>query len=127
MEYIAGFVLHRIKQKVFHLSNTKEKAAKLDLVNSLIRDKTVVTTSLMVEAKQCGGLLSAEQELVPFFLQLEFIISKHTSDNIVQNIELQSVVDQACFNGFCRQTMEMYRMHQKIRKQSKYLRKDLQN
>ncbi|XP_014679088.1 PREDICTED: uncharacterized protein LOC106818934 [Priapulus caudatus] len=162
--YIAGFVLHRLKQKAFRLSDSKEKTIKLDVINKLIRDEAVAITSRLILAKQRGGLLSAVPQLTPLFMKCEIMIRNNTSDDFVQHVDVQSMVDQACsdeamtaiffsvacksiadydaqeviyveivatyiitrVNGFCRQTMERYRMRQNVKRRSNSLRKSLE-
>ena len=95
VEYIAGFVLHRIRQKAYRLQSSVEKTATLELIGGMIRDAEDATSSL-IKCQQRGGLLSVISDLLPVFKKFEIMFRQITHQNqITTEIPLQNLVEAA--------------------------------
>lgn len=92
VQYIAGFVIHRIKRKLMILQDSDHKRDELLLISALSRQTDEHETSQLISAKQRGGLMSVRECLVPMFTKLEMIIRKHLKlDGIVQQVSVDTV------------------------------------
>ena len=95
IEYIAGFVLHRIRQKAYRLKCGMEKTATLELVGALVNNADE-STSTLIKCQQRGGLLSAHANLICIFNKFEFFFRQSTHHStITTEIPLPDLIQTA--------------------------------
>ena len=95
VEYIAGFVLHRIRQKAQRLQTSVEKTATLELIGCMIRNAEDATSTL-IKCQQRGGLLSVISDMLLIFKKFEIMFRQLTHQNrITTEIPLQNLVEAA--------------------------------
>lgn len=101
VEYIAGFVVQRIRRQILRLKDCARKEQQTELITAVIRSEDEPTSSRLIIAKQRGGLLSVVTPLVPMFTKIEFIIRKYLT---LGEVVSQSVVNKILshvFNDDC--------------------------
>ena len=92
VQYIAGFVVYRLRKVTKRLNNSDYRTHKLEMITAMI-DSTGPCTSLLVKTKQRGGLLSVESELLPVFTKMEYIIRVHTCST---QVSMDTIVHLLC-------------------------------
>ena len=81
VEYTAGFVLHRIRQKAQRLQSGVEKTATLELIGAMIRNAEDAKSALIKCPQR--SLLSVISDLPPIFKRLEIIATEIALQDLV--------------------------------------------
>lgn len=96
IEYIAGFVLFREKQKAYRLKDSPHKSQLLEIIDS-IQEKEAPTKPSLTSVLTRGGLICVKKDILPVFTRLEFLFRVQTPDtSLVTSIPLKDLTEEAC-------------------------------
>ena len=101
MQYVAGFVLHRIKRITSRLQESPSRRQKLELIDVLTRPEEEPETSTLITTLQRGGLMSVAEGIVPLFSKLELILREHLKlDQIVSQLSTNAIASRVYCDEF---------------------------